>query len=219
MPVINEGQLQAANLKGADHCATISLILDHSEPGQGPRLHCHPYDETWVVIETRVCGVVDPSVQCTDSPASVGRGYEHRRVPGQINGYRESRCPPAGHRARASPRRMIRSGHARTTPTAAHEPRQRAEAPDYTAVPPPRAVALAPCQPGRERIAGPNNRGFGNHNAFRRGTRTATIETVPSRSTPITAARTAIPARRVHRAMRVRATNAPARTRASSDAR
>jgi quercetin dioxygenase-like cupin family protein len=51
MPVINEGQLQTGNLKGADHGATISLILDHSEPGQGPRLHRHPYDETWVVID------------------------------------------------------------------------------------------------------------------------------------------------------------------------
>ncbi|MFZ0376341.1 MAG: cupin domain-containing protein [Solirubrobacteraceae bacterium] len=51
MPVINEGQLQAENLKGADHGATRSLILDHSEPGQGPRLHRHPYDETWVVID------------------------------------------------------------------------------------------------------------------------------------------------------------------------
>ena len=51
MPAINEGQLQTGNLKGADHGATISLILDHSEPGQGPRLHRHPYDETWVVID------------------------------------------------------------------------------------------------------------------------------------------------------------------------
>ena len=31
--------------------ATVSLILDDSEPGQGPRLHRHPYDETWVVQE------------------------------------------------------------------------------------------------------------------------------------------------------------------------
>ncbi len=51
MPVINESELQTGNLKGADHGATISLILDHSDPGQGPRLHRHPYDETWVVIE------------------------------------------------------------------------------------------------------------------------------------------------------------------------
>jgi quercetin dioxygenase-like cupin family protein len=41
----------ANNFTGEEHGATISLILDHSEPGQGPRLHRHPYDETWVVIE------------------------------------------------------------------------------------------------------------------------------------------------------------------------
>ena len=51
MPVINADALKTGNLKGAEYGATISLILDHSEPGQGPRLHRHPYDETWVVIE------------------------------------------------------------------------------------------------------------------------------------------------------------------------
>ncbi len=51
MPVINASSLATGNLKAKDHGATISLILDHSEPGHGPRLHRHPYDETWVVIE------------------------------------------------------------------------------------------------------------------------------------------------------------------------
>jgi mannose-6-phosphate isomerase-like protein (cupin superfamily) len=51
MPVINARTLPTGNLKGADHEATTSLIIDHSEPGQGPRLHKHPYDETWVVID------------------------------------------------------------------------------------------------------------------------------------------------------------------------
>ena len=51
MPIINAADLETGNLKGIDHGATISLILDHSEPGQGPRLHRHPYDETWVVID------------------------------------------------------------------------------------------------------------------------------------------------------------------------
>jgi mannose-6-phosphate isomerase-like protein (cupin superfamily) len=27
------------------------VILDHSEPGHGPKLHRHPYDETWIVID------------------------------------------------------------------------------------------------------------------------------------------------------------------------
>ncbi len=51
MPLIPASSLPTGNLKGADHGATISLILDHSEPGHGPRLHKHPYDETWVVVE------------------------------------------------------------------------------------------------------------------------------------------------------------------------
>lgn len=51
MPVINTSTLPDGNLEGVDHGATTSVILDHSEPGQGPRLHKHPYDETWVVKE------------------------------------------------------------------------------------------------------------------------------------------------------------------------
>jgi quercetin dioxygenase-like cupin family protein len=54
MPVIKAGTLETGNMKGVDHGATISLILDHSEPGEGPRLHRHPYDETWVVEKGNV---------------------------------------------------------------------------------------------------------------------------------------------------------------------
>ncbi len=54
MPLITAGALAGGNLKGADHGATVSVILDHSEPGEGPRRHQHPYDETWVVIEGKV---------------------------------------------------------------------------------------------------------------------------------------------------------------------
>ncbi len=49
--VINASTLEGGHLRGADHGATVSLIFDHSEPGHGPRLHRHPYDETWVVEE------------------------------------------------------------------------------------------------------------------------------------------------------------------------
>ena len=51
MALIPAGALEGVNLLGADHGATISLIFDNSEPGEGPRLHRHPYDETWVVEE------------------------------------------------------------------------------------------------------------------------------------------------------------------------
>ena len=51
MPVINAQALDGNTLYGADHGASISIILDNSEPGHGPKLHKHPYDETWVVQE------------------------------------------------------------------------------------------------------------------------------------------------------------------------
>jgi quercetin dioxygenase-like cupin family protein len=51
MPIIPANSRQGSSLKGEDHGGSVSLILDESEPGQGPRLHRHPYDETWVVQE------------------------------------------------------------------------------------------------------------------------------------------------------------------------
>jgi mannose-6-phosphate isomerase-like protein (cupin superfamily) len=51
MPLIKNGTIPTGNLEGENHGASISLILDQSDPGYGPRLHRHPYDETWVVIE------------------------------------------------------------------------------------------------------------------------------------------------------------------------
>jgi mannose-6-phosphate isomerase-like protein (cupin superfamily) len=54
MPLIKANTLPSGNLEGAEHGATVSVILDDSEPGHGPRLHRHPYDETWVVIDGNV---------------------------------------------------------------------------------------------------------------------------------------------------------------------
>ena len=54
MPIVSAETLDNGNLMGADHGATVSLIFDQSEPGGGPRLHCHPYDETWVVQQGNV---------------------------------------------------------------------------------------------------------------------------------------------------------------------
>ncbi len=50
MPVIRADRHESVDVRGEDHGATTSLILSRSEPGDGPRLHRHPYDETWVVI-------------------------------------------------------------------------------------------------------------------------------------------------------------------------
>jgi mannose-6-phosphate isomerase-like protein (cupin superfamily) len=68
MPVIDASTLPTGNLEGADHGATISVILDHSGPGEGPRLHKHPYDETWVVIAGNL------TFQAGDEQLSAGPG-------------------------------------------------------------------------------------------------------------------------------------------------
>lgn len=49
MPLIHRDERDGPTIRGEDHGASISLIIDESEPGQGPRLHRHAYDETWVV--------------------------------------------------------------------------------------------------------------------------------------------------------------------------
>lgn len=51
MSVIHTTPAATETITGAEHGATISLILNTSQPGEGPRLHRHPYDETWVVQE------------------------------------------------------------------------------------------------------------------------------------------------------------------------
>ena len=51
MPLIKAGSLPTGNVEGGEFGATTSLIIDHSGPGRGPRLHKHPYDETRIFIE------------------------------------------------------------------------------------------------------------------------------------------------------------------------
>jgi quercetin dioxygenase-like cupin family protein len=39
----------ATRFEGKDHGAQISFFLSHFEPGRGPGLHRHPYEETFIV--------------------------------------------------------------------------------------------------------------------------------------------------------------------------
>ena len=44
--------------EGAPHGSTVSFFLVTSDPGQGPELHRHPYDETFSVLEGEATIVV-----------------------------------------------------------------------------------------------------------------------------------------------------------------
>jgi quercetin dioxygenase-like cupin family protein len=59
MPIFNRDTLGDGSFKGVDRGATISVILDRSEPGRGPRLHRHPYDETWIVHDGSLTFQID----------------------------------------------------------------------------------------------------------------------------------------------------------------
>jgi quercetin dioxygenase-like cupin family protein len=41
----------ASVFNGHEHGANVSFFLSHNRPGTGPELHCHPYEETFIVQE------------------------------------------------------------------------------------------------------------------------------------------------------------------------
>ncbi len=68
MALIHRDELDGTTIRGEDHGASISLIIDESDPGQGPRLHRHAYDETWVIQEGNI------SFQVGDQQLKAGPG-------------------------------------------------------------------------------------------------------------------------------------------------
>lgn len=55
MFIVNKCSLPTNTCEGDKHGpSTVSIILSESDPGSGPCLHRHPYDETWIVEEGRV---------------------------------------------------------------------------------------------------------------------------------------------------------------------
>lgn len=55
---IEQGDLPG-RFEGADHGSGVSFFLARTPPGRGPRLHRHPYEETFVVHEGRIDFTVD----------------------------------------------------------------------------------------------------------------------------------------------------------------
>ena len=50
----NPESTRTVQFEGEPYGAGISFFLVDNEPGEGPRLHQHPYAETWVVRTGRV---------------------------------------------------------------------------------------------------------------------------------------------------------------------
>lgn len=59
LEIVSTGQWTETSIdqllvEGRAHGAVVSVILEDMPPGSGPRLHWHPYGETWVVISGRI---------------------------------------------------------------------------------------------------------------------------------------------------------------------
>jgi mannose-6-phosphate isomerase-like protein (cupin superfamily) len=51
----------SAIFNGHEHGAQVSFFLNHNKPGTGPRLHRHPYEETFIVEAGEVLFTVGES--------------------------------------------------------------------------------------------------------------------------------------------------------------
>jgi mannose-6-phosphate isomerase-like protein (cupin superfamily) len=59
---------RTAKFEGELYSSGVSFFLVDNDPGQGPRLHRHPYSETWVVLSGEVLFTADG----VDIPAQKG---------------------------------------------------------------------------------------------------------------------------------------------------
>ncbi len=49
----------ASGFEGRDHGSSVSFFVSRFSPGEGPALHRHPYEETFIVEEGRATFAVD----------------------------------------------------------------------------------------------------------------------------------------------------------------
>jgi mannose-6-phosphate isomerase-like protein (cupin superfamily) len=53
MQILEQSQLPERELEGVEHGVGVSIILVEAQPGRGPALHRHAYEEVFIVQEGR----------------------------------------------------------------------------------------------------------------------------------------------------------------------
>ncbi|GAA1851921.1 cupin domain-containing protein [Myceligenerans crystallogenes] len=73
--LIEQDQLPGGNLEGYLHGSSVSMIFERdAPPGFGPRLHRHPYDETFVLRSGRALFTVgDEQIEAVGGQILVAR--------------------------------------------------------------------------------------------------------------------------------------------------
>ena len=70
------GNGRSRRFQGSDHGAGVSYFYVENQPGQGSRLHWHPYPETWVVLDGDVTFQIgDQQIAAAVGDTVTGPGY------------------------------------------------------------------------------------------------------------------------------------------------
>jgi len=48
-----------ATFQGVEHGANVSFFVVHFSQGEGPSKHCHPYEETFIILEGEIELLID----------------------------------------------------------------------------------------------------------------------------------------------------------------
>lgn len=60
---LKPGGAEVASFQGFEHEANVSFFVVRFSPGQGPKMHRHPYEETFILLEGEIEAIVDGKTQ------------------------------------------------------------------------------------------------------------------------------------------------------------
>jgi quercetin dioxygenase-like cupin family protein len=54
---------EVATFQGSKHGANVSFFIVKLSPGKGPKKHRHPYEETFIILESQIEAIVDDKTE------------------------------------------------------------------------------------------------------------------------------------------------------------